>query len=116
MKSVALSMLLMMFLVSGLHASDSINDIYGSVTSIDITPVYGGGESGSKGRVLGYRRSITVLGNTYPLDSKLVVTRVENPPAMYPKVPAKLDHVTPGKYVNLRLSGHSVIEIVIQGR
>ena len=115
MKQLFLTLLLVILCASVSNSSDSIIDIYGPVTSVDITPINNSSEAfGDGGQSTGYRRSITVRDKRYPLSSKLVIMRAVHPPAMYPKVPARLSDVTPGINVNLRLSGHSVIEIVIE--
>ena len=115
MKQIYLTLLLVVFSVSVSNSSESIIDIYGPVNSVDITQINNSSaSSGEGGHLTGYRRSITVREKKYPLSSKLVVTRAANPPAMYPKVPARLSDVSPGMNVNLRLSGHSVVEIVIE--
>lgn len=116
MTKAILTLILTAILCSGVYASDSIVDLYGIITSVDLTPIIskGGGENGDSGGIVGYRRSITMQGKTYPMASKMMVSRLLNPPAMYPKAPAKLSDVQQGKLVNLRLSGHSVIEVVLQ--
>lgn len=89
-------------------ASETVYDIYGKVSKIESWPEYNGTA------FQGYLKTITVNGQAYPLAAKLKVSRRVNPPAMYPVEVARFSDVQPGKYVDLRLSGHMVFEIVIE--
>lgn len=93
--------------VSVVHASESLYDIYGTVHKIEEWPIY------LEGRLQGHITTITVNDQAYPLVAKPQVFRATNYPAMYPKAPAGLSEVQPGKNVNMRLNGHSVFEIIL---
>jgi hypothetical protein len=108
MKKIFAGILLCLYLVAPGLASETIFDIYGPVTKIEKWPIYNGTA------LQGYRQTITVKGNTYPLLGSVNVQRRVNPPAMYPLAPARFSDVQPGKVVNLRLSGHMVFEIILE--
>lgn len=93
--------------VSTVHASESLYDIYGTVNKIEEWPIY------LEGRLQGHITTITVNDQAYPLVAKPQVFRATNYPAMYPKAPARLSEVQPGRNVNMRLNGHSVFEIIL---
>ena len=89
-------------------ASETIFDIYGVVAKLEKWPIYNGVA------LQGYRQTITVNNNTYPLMGSVKVQRRVNPPAMYPLETARFSDVQPGKSVNLRLNGHMVYEIILE--
>lgn len=107
MKWIAMLILTSNLLVSTAQASDSLYDIYGQVTKVDDWPIYLGE------KLQGHIKTITVNNQSFPVVAKPQVFRATNYPAMYPKVPASLSEVYPGKNVNLRLNGHSVFEIIL---
>lgn len=89
-------------------ASETIYDIYGTVSKIEEWPIY------LDSHLQGHIKTITVNGQSYPLPSKVKVSRAVNYPAMYPKESARFSDVRPGGMVNLRLNGHSVEEIILE--
>lgn len=108
MKKLIAGVLLSFWLVMPVLASETIYDIYGPVAKIEKWPIYNGTA------LQGYRQTITVNDNTYPLMGSVKVLRRVNPPAMYPVAPARFTDVEPGKLVNLRLKGHMVFEINLE--
>lgn len=107
MKKLFLHLALVFFCAISSHASETTYDIYGPVTRIEEWPIYLGE------KLQGHITTITVNGQSYPLVAKPKVFRATNYPAMYPKAPASLSDVWPGRNVNLRLNGHSVFEIIV---
>ena len=105
-KLIAGVMVCLCFTVT-VFASESIYDVYGTVLKIEEWPSYLGSH------LQGHITTITVNGQSYPLSAQPKVFRATNYPAMYPKVPARFSEVNPGSIVNLRLHGHSVIEIIL---
>lgn len=108
MKKLLVGLLFGACLASTAFASETIYDVYGTVSRIQEQPIYLGSQ------LQGYITTITVNGQAYPLPAKPKVFRAINYPAMYPKESARFSDVQPGRLVNLRLNGHSVIEIVIE--
>jgi hypothetical protein len=108
MKKLFAGILLCLWLTAPVFASETTYDIYGTVAKLEKWPIYNGTE------LQGYRQTITVNGNTYPLLGSVKVQRRSNPPAMYPLVPARFSDVGPGTLVNIRLNGHMVFEIILE--
>lgn len=108
MKVLFAGLLLCLSLTAPAFASETIFDIYGPVARLERWPIYNGTT------LQGYRQTITVNGNTYPLLGSVKVQRRVNPAAMYPLVPARFSDVEPGKLVNIRLNGHMVFEIILE--
>ncbi len=108
MKKWLTGVLLSFLLTVPAFGSETFYDVYGTVSEIKEWPIYLGTQ------FQGYIKTITVNGQAYPLVSKPNVFRATNYPAMYPKVPASFSDVQTGRLVNLRLNGHSVIEVVIE--
>jgi hypothetical protein len=108
MKKIITVMFLLLWLTAPTFASETLYDIYGSVEKLEKWPIYNGTS------FQGYRQTITVNGNTYPLLGSVKVQRKRNPPAMYPLDSAKFSNVQPGKHVNIRLNGHMVFEIILE--
>lgn len=108
MKKLFAGMLLCLWLTAPVLASETIYDIYGPVAKLERWPIYNGTA------LQGYRMTITVNGNTYPLLGSVKVQRRSNPHAMYPLVPASFSDVEPGRLVNIRLNGHMVFEIILE--
>lgn len=108
MKKLFAGILLCLLVTAPVIASETIYDIYGVVAKLEKWPIYNGTV------FQGYRQTITVNGNTYPLLGSVKIQRRGNPPAMYPLVPARFSDVQPGKHVNIRLNGHMVFEIILE--
>jgi len=107
MNKFFLGILISLCLTTTVFASDTIHDIYGTVSRIEDWPIYLGTQ------LQGHIKTITVNEQSYPLPSNPKVFRAVDYPAMYPKVPASFSEVRQGSIVNLRLNGHSVIEIIL---
>jgi len=108
MKIRLMGLVLGLWFAMSAFASETIYDIYGAVEKIEKWPIYNGTS------LQGYRETITVNGNTYPLMGSVKVLRRVKPPAMYPVTPARFIDVEPGKLVNIRLKGHMVFEINLE--
>lgn len=108
MKILLAGMFLCLCLAVPIFASETIYDVYGPVSKLEKWPIYNGTV------FQGYRQTITLNGNAYPLSGAVKVQRRVNPLAMYPLVSAKFSDVQPGKFVNIRLNGHMVFEIILE--
>lgn len=107
MRWFAACLLTAVFFCSHVYGSESFYDVYGTVSRIDEWPLY------LNGTLQGRLTTITVNGQSYPVVARPKVFHADNPPAMYPKYPARWSDIQEGSQVNLRLNGHSVVEIIL---
>lgn len=107
MKKLFAGMLLCLWFTSSVFSSETIFNISGPVTKLQKWPIY------SDTSFQGYRQTITVNGNTYPLLESVKVKRID-PPDTYTFIPAQFSEVQPGRQVTLRLDGHMVFEIILE--
>lgn len=107
MRWFAACLLIVAFAFSSAYGGESFYDVYGAVSRIEQWPLY------LNGTLQGRLTTITVNGQSYPVVARPKVFHADNPPAMYPRHPARWSDIHEGSQVNLRLNGHSVQEIIL---